>query len=109
MSIHKTDCKKILKEITEMRDFLTSEASSESTLKQKFSYLNKNYPAIFSKILSDQSEETYNKCVFMIESVLKVQSGNITQEKASEIVGTDLAEEYVYSKIEGFDRDKHLG
>lgn len=109
MSIEDTNVERLFVEIDSLRKKVIEETSvDEEELQKEFEYLYSKYPVLFSKICSDKSEECYTKIVQMLNFVFQIQKGNISQHKASEEIGTELAEEYIYSKIPGFDRQKHL-
>lgn len=106
--IYETNCIKLMDEIDNLRNDMILHKYEEIVMQNKYKYLYINYETLFSKIYKDQSYDTYRRIKDMIQQIINIQKGKITEVKASEQVGTELAEKYVYSVLPGFDKSKHL-
>ena len=107
-NIHDTDCQKVLDEINALREKVKNNSHTEDELKIEHSYLFENFEILFGKICKDPSDVSYNRIISMINYVYHIQKGDISQHKASEEIGTELAVEYIYSKLPDFNPEKDL-
>lgn len=105
-NINDTDVFIIKKEAEEMIEEMTEEMKSgknteEEILQEKYSNLFKTSKTLFNRIYKDSNLNEFDKVKFnfqldkMLELVYKIQNSNITQESASEEIGTILAKEYI--------------
>jgi hypothetical protein len=82
------------------------EQDKEQEIGTRFEYLKNSFPSLYEKI--SQDSENYTLCIKMIDAIEEIQNGKISEHDASERIGTNLAEKYVYTKIPGFNKDKDL-
>ena len=75
--------------------------TKKEILQEKYSNLFKTSKTLFNTIYNESSDSNFDKVKFrfrlnkMLELVYKIQNSNITQETASEEIGTILAKEYI--------------
>ena len=100
------DYEQILSEASSMRQDILNGIQKEE-LETKYKYLF-TLPALFGSIIKDPSIERFENIKKMADMAKKVQNKTLTQFEASEQVGTALAEEYIYSVIPNFDKNKDL-
>jgi hypothetical protein len=119
MSVHEsiitTDCKLLRSELLELKNLLDIQSTSLGfddkihlgleNLKREFTYLNE-YPSLLEKMC--ENSRNYGFCIEMIEHIEEIQKGHLSQYEASGVIGTKLAEKYVYTKITDFDKEKDL-
>ena len=69
--------------------------------KDKFKFFNDKYPQIFEYILEGliDTEEGKQQMLFMLSLQKKVESGEISHDNASKVIGERLAKEYVYPLV----------
>lgn len=91
----------MISEIDRIKSTQESIHDYETTLKNKFKYLQKRSDALFKYILTNYGTENFNRESFdkninmMLTLIKKIQNSNITQHDASVIVGKNLAEEFI--------------
>lgn len=110
-AIKDTDCDKLISQINDLRQDIISQKSlayTEEQLQERYEYLYSHYPILYAKISKDTSDFSYNRIVKMVYYILKIQNGQLSQQSASEDIGTELAKEYVYPIIPNFDPNTDL-
>ncbi len=93
-NIGDTDVKLVKKQAIGMLKDVKEKLLDESQFKRKYSVLYKTSKGLFDMILHSKNfdEQKLDK---MLELVLKIQSGEMSQNKASEEIGYSLAHEYI--------------
>jgi hypothetical protein len=72
-----------------------------STLENRYKYLYKTSKTLFNYVVTQYSSDSFNREFFnktlemMLSQITKIQNANISQNDASVLVGTHLAEEFV--------------
>lgn len=72
-----------------------------STFENRYKYLFKTSKTLFNYVIGQYSSDTFNREFFnktlemMLSQIAKIQNANISQNDASVLVGTHLAEEFV--------------
>lgn len=107
-NIDDTDVHRIRKEVFSLIDEIQKIKNSgeqledwRSTLQNRHKYLYKTSNTLFNYILDNMSKDSFNPVFFnqtlnmMLSQISKIQTNSVSQNDASVIVGTHLAEEYV--------------
>jgi hypothetical protein len=100
-SIHNTNARLIhdeLKSLINNKEFLSI---SKENLENLIPHTKKISPALFNMVYANKfnifnnDKNFFDKINFMLLNIFKIQNNKISQLKASEIIGTKLAREYI--------------
>jgi len=100
-SIHNTNAKLIhdeLKSLINNKEFLSI---SKENLENLIPHTKNISPALFNMVYANKfnifnnDKNFFDKINFMLLNIFKIQNNKISQLKASEIIGTKLAREYI--------------
>lgn len=95
--IKKTNTDKIWAHVNEIRTKIKSRCKLKD-IQEEYSWLYDNYPKIFSLACNEKMD--LDKLKFMLSKLSGIKNGNLSEYEASGIVGTAMAREYVYSKLD---------
>jgi hypothetical protein len=120
-NINDTDVYKLKDEITnfaydlvEMIKGGENPVDNKFLLENKYSYLHKTSKTLFDFILNKYASgnvnvEVMNKTItYMLNSIVSIQNGEISKTKASEQVGSMLADEYIPEYIRDRENEKKI-
>jgi hypothetical protein len=112
-TINETDCDKLISQINNLRQDIINASQNDITkteeqLQEQYEYLYTHYPVLYAKISKDTSDFSYNRIINMVCYIFKIQQGQLSQQTASEELGTELAKEYVYPVIPDFNPNNDL-
>lgn len=120
-NINDTDVYKLKDEITnfaydlvEMIKGGENPVDNKFLLENKYSYLHKTSKTLFDFILNKYASgnvnvEFMNKTItYMLNSIVSIQRGEISKTKASEKVGSILADEYIPEYIRDRENEKKI-
>jgi hypothetical protein len=100
-NIHDTNVKLIYSELQSLINDTLFLSSSDELLQQRLPHIYTTSPTLF-KMISSNKDKIFNndksffdKIHLMLFNIFQIQSNNITQHKASEIIGTNLAQEFI--------------
>lgn len=95
MNIHKTNPELLKTEIKNLRDKLEKNVA-DYILEKTCPHLFKTSPTLFKMIVKNYKDPNLDvKIDQMLELILKIQNKTLSQHEASEIIGTNLAKEYI--------------
>lgn len=100
-NINDTDVVIIKKEVQNMVNDIKNNNKDKEVLQEKYKMLFKTSKTLFNRIYTDASMSNFNKDQFylrldkMLELIYNIQNSNISQNTASEEIGTILAKEYI--------------
>lgn len=95
--IKNTKTDKMWRQVCEIREKI-NDGVSPKFVQQEYSWLFEEYPTIFK--LAINSDLELDKLRFMLDKVKSIQKGNVSTYGASGEVGTILAKEFVYPKLD---------
>jgi hypothetical protein len=105
-NIHDTNIYIVKTQVDEMiNDMLVNKITDEECLKEKYQRLYEISKTLFSFIHKNITNKKFDKSSFeknlneMLKLIFKIQKEEITQDKASELVGSSLAQQYIPESI----------
>lgn len=94
------DIQLLLKEVLEMKDNIKNNlVISKEQYKEKYNYIYLNTPTLFELIYKNE-HEYLEQLNYMVKNAIKVEKNEVSQYDADVEVGSVLAKQYVYSKID---------
>lgn len=95
----------MLKEVLDMRkDIQSNLVITKEQYTEKYSYIFKNTPTLFEMVYKDEGPYL-EQLQFMIKNANKINRNEINQYDADVEVGKELANKYIYPKLD-MDKEK---
>lgn len=95
--IKNTNTEKIWNHSKEIRSKI-KKGNSLKQIQEEYCWLYETYPKIFSLACNEKMD--LNKLQYMLNKLADMKNGNISEYQASGQVGSVLAKEFVYSKLD---------
>jgi hypothetical protein len=101
-------------ELVEMIKIGQNPINNKFVLQNKYSYLHNTSKTLFDFILNNYASGNVNvnfmnkTITYMLNSILSIQKGEISKTKASEQIGSILADEYIPENIRDRENEKKV-